>query len=163
MNGLARKIEILANVAIIGVALLLGVVVSKTYLLPHEANAGNLIRSGININLPGEKWVGGRRTLLLGLSSSCHFCTESAPFYRELLLKGASIRLVAVMPQTPDEGRKYLSNLGIHLDDVRQVSLDTLGITGTPTLILVNAKGVVTDVWQGKLTPDQEAQVVSRL
>jgi hypothetical protein len=51
----------------------------------------------------------------------------------------------------------------VHVDDVKQVPLNTLGVRGTPTLLLVNDAGVVTDVWTGKLQPDQEAQVLAAL
>ena len=49
------------------------------------------------------------------------------------------------------------------MDDVRQVPLNTLGVRGTPTLLLVNDAGVVTDVWVGKLEPDQQTQVLAAL
>lgn len=51
----------------------------------------------------------------------------------------------------------------MHVDDVRQLPLNTLGVRGTPTLLIVNDAGVVTDVWVGKLEPDQETQVLTAL
>jgi hypothetical protein len=51
----------------------------------------------------------------------------------------------------------------VHVDDVKQVPLNTLGVRATPTLLLVNDTGVVTDVWVGRLQPDQEAQVLTAL
>jgi hypothetical protein len=51
----------------------------------------------------------------------------------------------------------------VHVDDIKQISLNTLGVRGTPTLLLVNDVGVVTDVWVGKLQLDQEVQVLTAL
>ena len=103
---------------------------------------------------------------MLALSTGCHFCTESASFYKELVQKRAkqgNIRLIAVLPQPVDAGRKYLSDLGIAVDDVRQLAPNSLGVHGTPTLLLVNKDGVVTDSWRGKLSPDKELEVMARL
>lgn len=167
--NLSKKIEVLANIAIIIIALLLAGVLVKNYLLPRASVASRTdrpataIKPGSKINLPGEDWAMNGRTLLLGLSNTCHFCSESAPFYQRLTQKRGGIRLVAVLPQTTDEGRKYLQGLGVAVDDVRQVTFDSLGINGTPTLILVNNAGIVTDVWQGKLMADEELKVLSRL
>lgn len=69
--------------------------------------------------------------------------------------------MLAVLPQPIGDAQKYLSNAGVHVDEVRQVPLNTLGVSGTPTLLLVNEVGVVTDVWVGKLQPNQETQVMA--
>jgi hypothetical protein len=37
-----------------------------------------------------------------------------------------------------------------------------LGVTGTPTLIMLN-RGTVSDVWVGTLPPEREAEVLSKL
>lgn len=68
-----------------------------------------------------------------------------------------------MLPQPVTEAQQYLNGAGVHVDVVRQVPLNTLGVRGTPTLLLVNDVGVVTDVWVGKLQPNQEAQVLTAL
>jgi len=71
--------------------------------------------------------------------------------------------MVAVLPQAVDEGRKYLEGEGVHVDDVGQATLGTIGVTGTPTMLLVDGKGTVAKVSEGKLQPDQEAGVLAVL
>jgi hypothetical protein len=56
-----------------------------------------------------------------------------------------------------------VNDLGISLDEVMQASLGDIGVHGTPTLLLVNKEGVVTNAWRGKLSPDKELEVMSRL
>lgn len=179
MNKLAQKIELASHIAIIIVAILICVVLVKNYLLPdsraksdagnNTAIAGNTGEPGIvgkAISLPDVDWKRNGQTLVLVLSTGCRYCTESASFYKELVQKRAkqgNIRLVAILPQPVDASRKYLSDLGIAVDDVRQVPPNSLGVRGTPTLLLVNKDGVVTDSWQGKLTPDKELEVMARL
>ena len=55
-------------------------------------------------------------------------------------------RLVAVFPQENGEGERYLSDLGVKVDEVEQASFGDLGISGTPTLILVDGGGKVVEL-----------------
>lgn len=173
-NKLASGVEILANVAIIVVALLLGVV-----LVRNQSGSGAQTRGasaqprtmaslapGSKLPLAGVNWSENGRTLLLALSSRCHFCTESAEFYQRLAAARAGredIRLVAVLPQDAGEGGAYLDKLGVKVDEVRQSSLDAVGAAGTPTLVMVDGEGAATEMWIGKLAPDKETEVIDRI
>ncbi len=169
MNIPYKKIELLANVSIIAVVLLLGAVVVRQYLTgggqQQSRSAAFLIQPGSKIDLPGVDWSKSSRTLLLALQKGCHFCTDSAPFYRRLapVASEKNVRLVAVLPQEQSEARQYLADLGVTINDVRQASLDSLSVRGTPTLILVDEKGLVIDSWVGKLPGDGEAKVLNRI
>jgi thioredoxin-related protein len=72
-------------------------------------------------------------------------------------------RLVALFPQGDGEGERYLSNLGIKVDEVEQASFVDLGISGTPTLILVDTGGKVIRKWEGALPPTTESEVIGQL
>ncbi len=71
--------------------------------------------------------------------------------------------MVAVFPTDIEESRAHLDKLGLTNLDVKQASLDSIQVDGTPTLILVNDKGEVTNYWVGKLPPNKEAEVISKL
>ena len=62
-----------------------------------------------------------------------------------------------------DEGRKYLEGQGVQVDDVKRATLNAIGVIGTPTLLLVDGKGTVAQIWEGKLQPDQEGGVLAVL
>ena len=167
MNNLTKRIELLANVAIIVVALLLGAVLVKRYLLPQAPSpqAQARIQPGTKLSVPGVEWGKNERTLLLVLSTTCHYCTESSPFYQRLAqekAKKGGVGLVAVLPQSVDESRKYLNGLGVAVDDVRQAGLDTVQVRGTPTLIVADRTGAVVESWVGKLPAEAEAEVLDR-
>jgi hypothetical protein len=172
MRTVLKRIELLANVAIIIVAVLLGVVLVKQLVLnknnqpARPASARRELARGEKVSLSGVEWAKNSHTLLLVLQKGCRFCTESAPFYQELIKQTSArndIKLVALLPQTVEEGKQYLEEIGVGIADVRQVSPSQINVGGTPTLILVNDEGVVTDVWAGKLPPDTESQVLSKL
>ena len=172
MSNLAKRIEIIANISITFTALLLNVVLVKSYLLPTSPNpiptpapliTDNQLQKGTKVSLQDIDWQKNRSTLLIALSTTCHFCTESAPFYQRLVKERGNTRLIALVPQTANEGQSYLTSLDVKVDDVKQVSLSTIGLRGTPTLILVDREGRITDLWIGLLSRDSENEVLNRL
>jgi peroxiredoxin len=157
-----------ANLATILVSVLLSVVLVKVFLLPQPSPVPNLAQPRVGMSLtqslPGVDWAKNKRTLVLALSTQCHFCTESAPFFQRIQKETAKgLKMVAVLPQAVDESRKYLEGEGVQVDDVKQATLSAIGVTGTPTLLLVDNSGRVADVWQGKLQQGQEGQVLAVL
>jgi hypothetical protein len=164
MRSLTGKLEAGANIAIILVALLLGAVTVKKFLLsptpqtPHEISAGTMV------SLPGVDWGVQGKTLVFALQKGCHFCSESAPFYQRLVRETreqSGLHLLAVLPQETDDARQYLSELNVPIQEVRQSPLRALGVSGTPTLILVDSHGAVIKSWVGKLTSEQETEVLN--
>lgn len=166
MQNKTRKIETLVNVAIVVVALALCAVLAKQYLLTNANAHPHGPEVGSKLEVAGLDLSGEGRTLMLVLQKGCHFCTESGPFYqrlaREAAARGGRVKLLAVLPQEEEEGRKYLDGLGVTIECVARASLRALDVTGTPTLIMLE-RGKVSDVWVGALTPDGEAEVISRL
>ena len=169
MKIFVKRIELAANLAIIVVAILLGVVLLRNLLrspVPTRAPAAAEIQAGTKLSLPGVDWNASKQTLVMALSTKCHFCTESAAFYQRLAQERArklNLRLVAVFPQASRESEEYLRGLAVNVDDVKQSELASLGVSGTPTLILLNNAGVVEDSWRGKLNDDRQGEVLRRL
>lgn len=163
---LKSTIETTANLATIGAAVVVSFVLVKAYLLPSPTPrlppTGPTVAVGTNLHdrVTGVDWDRNGRTLVIAMSTRCHFCTDSAPFYRRLRKEAAGIRVVAVFPETVSEAEHYLSSNGVHPDQVKQISLPALGIHGTPTMLLVDNKGSVQNVWVGKLETDQQNKVL---
>lgn len=171
LKGFNKKIEVVANLAIILVACLLATVLVKNYLFKNhdgQASQQSMPQSqpklaGANLSSLNVNWKQSKQTLVLVISNTCHFCTESAPFYKTLAEKKYGAQLIAVLPQSAEEGTRYLANLGVAVDEVKQVSLSTIGVSGTPTLMLVNSDGVMINSWVGKLAPQDESLVLASL
>lgn len=164
-----RTIELTTNIAIITVAILLGIVLVKNYLLSGpkpDPSALPTVPTGTKMSLQDVNWGAKKQTLLMALSDTCRFCTESADFYKKLTQERAKhddVRIIAVLPQEISAGQAYLNKLGVSVDEVRQSPLDAVGVKATPTLILVDDKGVVTASWVGKLPPEKETEVMNRV
>jgi hypothetical protein len=171
-----RHVGRLIDAGIVIVALLVGFYVGRsssaspapvrTAATPRDARSLLADPIGRNIALPGVDFRKNQRTLVLALQTTCRFCTESGSFYQRLVrerVQFGGTRLVAVLPQTVEDSQAYLSNLGVAVDDVIQGSLLNIGVSGTPTLLLVNGSGVVTEAWSRKLHPAVEEAVLARL
>lgn len=170
MNHLYKRVELVANIAIILLAISLAVVLVKRFVFSdrNQNQAADQLQSnvGAKVSLPDIDWSRSDKNLLLMLSDSCRYCTESAPFYKRLVQERTqrdTFRLIAVLPQPVSDGRRYLNGLGVDLDEIKQLSSGAIRIRGTPTLLLVNSAGVVTDEWLGKLPEEKENEVLSRL
>ncbi|HEX8282834.1 MAG TPA: hypothetical protein VF588_05745 [Pyrinomonadaceae bacterium] len=188
----ARALEIATNLSIVVLALVGTTVLVKNYLLrpnapaqvgdrpaaaergaarPQEgARAERPMPSGpaagAQVSVPGVNWADSEETVLLVLSDKCRFCTESAPFYQRLVreLSGKKdVRVVAVFPQEVEQGKKYLDELNVTVAQVAQATPDTFGVRGTPTLMLVDKSGTVKQSWVGRLNPERETEVLSRV
>lgn len=169
MNNYLKKIELVANLAIIVVAVLLCLILVRSYLFNSFPTTNNSATynaptlTGSKINLPELGLENNGDTLLLVLSTTCHFCTESMPFYQQLAKERGEIRMVAALPQPIASGTEYLKRYGVSVDEVKQSQLDALNVTGTPTLLLIDKAGVVKESWFGKLAPSQESEVLNNL
>ncbi|HEV8183451.1 MAG TPA: hypothetical protein VGQ61_13820, partial [Candidatus Angelobacter sp.] len=70
---------------------------------------------------------------------------------------------IAVMPQSATDSKAYLQNEGVVMDAIVQSPLSEIEISGTPSLVLVDASGVVRGAWFGKLSPGREQDLVAHL
>lgn len=117
--------------------------------------------TNLNSQIPGVDWRKNGRTLVLAISTTCHFCKDSEPFYRRIKQEtGDSVKLVAVLPQPVKVAEEYLNQAGLLVDQVKQVSMGTIGVRGTPTVLLVDSRGVVNEVWVGRLEDEEQERVL---
>jgi thiol-disulfide isomerase/thioredoxin len=169
MNKINQKVELAANFLIVVVALLLIGVLAQRYFFSSPVSANQQARVqptvGKKVNLENVNFSESPKTVVLALQTTCHFCNESAPFYKKMLeeAKGKNIRFVAVFPTPVADSQKHLSELGITGFEVKQAPITALDASGTPTLILTNSKGEVEKFWVGKLPSEKESEVLSQL
>lgn len=170
MNNVHKRLEIVANIAIILVAITLVAVLAKRFVFSNRNQNQTTEQAPSNVGTKISQldidWSKSDKNLLLMLSNTCRYCTESAPFYKRLVQERThrdTFRLTAVLPQPVSEGRSYLNGLGVDIEEIKQLSPGAIRIRGTPTLLLVNSAGVVTQEWLGILPPETENEVLSRL
>jgi hypothetical protein len=178
VRAVIKKVEVLANLAVIITSTVLCSVLIKKYFYnpkptvvaaaasTSSANTGKLgqLQPGTKISLPGIEWRKNFRTVVLALSTTCHFCSESGPFYQQLeQQRPGTVGLVAVLPQSVEDGRNYLEQLGVKTANVIQSPLSSIGVSGTPTLMLVDQDGSLIASWVGKLPDSEVRNVMSQI
>lgn len=165
-RGFSKKLETATNVAIILAALVLGYFfIEKYFFGQNTQSATSEITKGSKISLTDFDWRQNQKTLLLVLQKDCHFCSESMPFYQTLVNKSKEkgIRLVAVLPNSREESIQYLKENGVDISEIKQVPANEINVRGTPTLLLVDDKGEVLNLWMGKLPSEKEKEVIENL
>ncbi len=157
----------IANVfVIIGISVFLLIVVQRQLAKPRAlaSAATTAALKGTTLHVPGLEFPRPRASVLLVISTTCHFCEESLPFYRKLSdAAQGKADLLAVLPQPQSEAAAYLSTAHVPVAQVASLPPAQLGIAGTPTLLLLDRSGKVQDIWQGLLDDSRQAQVQARL
>ncbi len=168
MQKTHKNIETLSNIAIIVVATVLGVYLVNQYFFsasakPYERGK-NEITAGTKMPPSDVDWSKSEKTLVMALSATCRYCTESVPFYQKLAeqkIGRDNLRVIAILPQSVAEARKYLAENKITVDEIKQPDKDDSFAQRTPTLILVDNTGTVIESWTGKLPLSKETEVLN--
>jgi hypothetical protein len=158
----AKWFEIAANVAIIVVAVVIVIVFVRNYFSASKTSPPT-IAAGARLTGQPVNWHDSPKNVVLVLSTTCHFCKESSGFYRKLVEDCRNhARTVAFFPQTPQEAQAYLKAEDVQVDEIKHADFHLLEIGGTPTLLLVDNKGIVQKVWLGKLSEAKEKEVLDQ-
>ncbi len=162
-NRVSRVSEWLLNFVSLGLLIYIALILVK----PRVGNPARSValRPGQAVPISGIDWGKSHHTLVLALQTGCHFCAESAPFYKALLKdrEAGGWQAVAVLPQPVQRSITYMQAEGYSVPQVRQINLSTIGVSGTPTLLLVNDKGRLEKKWIGELGPTGENEVAAAL
>src|SRR5712692_4188388 len=157
--AMKTRLEAIANVTVIVVALAVGYVVLGRYVAayrtPRSVAAGDRLAK-----IPGLDWNQHRHTLVLASNTGCHFCEQSVPFYRRLAdtqeSGGGELEIVAVFPNDAEMVRQFMTKDNLRIRSLAAVPLEKLRVVVTPTLIMVDADGRVERSWIGALTAREE-------
>jgi hypothetical protein len=165
MNRWIKRLEVAVNVAILSAFIMVAALAAQWFWYVRATSGASDPKVGTKLSLVGVDWSKSDRNLVLALSSTCHFCTESAEFYKMLVPEAAGhgIPVIAVLPQAPAEARSYLDGLGVSVQNVFQSSLDSVNASATPTLFIVDRKGKIKKAWVGKLGSERASQVIASL
>lgn len=113
----------------------------------------------------GMERLGFRRSgrmLLLVTASTCHFCTNSIPFYQRLSItaRRSGVPVVAVAAEPVGTNRQFLASGGVLIDATLSGEELQLPTRGTPTLVIVRNDGQILSLWEGLLDSSSESRVL---
>jgi hypothetical protein len=156
------KLETGTHVLLIGVCLLAGGLLIEQRFFSPDDDTRELV--GRQVQLPGADWQAAPVSVLLQLSSTCHFCNESMPFYRQLIAArqsgAARVPVIVASRDAVAVMRKHLDEQQVTVDRVLHSGLDVFAAV-TPSVYIVDSKGMVKRVFQGKLDSSGQKELLS--
>ncbi len=167
----ATKIGKIALNVLLAVACLFicGDIARKYYLSHERSQLGKSLapQKGASLAVAGHEWSKHRISLVLVVSSKCHYCTESAPLFQRLVGLAASsgVPSIAISEEREETTRNYLNHLGVAVSDVYSLPTSAAVMQLTPTVLLVDRSGKIEEVWPGVLSPSDErnaSEIISR-
>lgn len=157
------NLRTIADAALVIAAIFVATVAGQTYYRTAASVPGEprIAKPKEQLNLPGVDFAKGQRTLLLVLKSSCPYCEKSMPFYSRMMsTKSKDSQVVVVGGEDEKILNNYLKVHDVAVDAVASVTAESTPSQVTPTAILVDRNGVVSNVWRGQLPPDKENEVL---
>lgn len=104
-------------------------------------------------------------TVIVALNTNCDSCALGQAFRTRLkeLEHDKGIRSITIFPNPASDVNRYVRRTKLELAAVPDVDLDDINLAGTPTLVLVDRVGVIRDFWIGKLSSNDEAEIINNL
>jgi len=160
------KLETATHVFLIGLCCLAGgLLIEQRFFPPEDADTAavdNLV--GREIKLPGADWQAAPLSVLLQISTTCDFCNRSMPFYKTLMETrqslAAKVPVIVASQDAVDVMRKHLEEEQVSVDKVLH-SRAGLFATPTPTVYIVDSKGVVKKAFVGELDASGRQELLS--
>jgi hypothetical protein len=122
---------------------------------------------GKKLVLDGQRWDQSPTSAVLFISSHCHFCEESVPFYRRIAQlrdrESPGFSLVVLTRDTRTDMTGFLERKALVVSGIYDVPSGFADLAGTPTILIVDASGIVRQVFLGKLSPADEEKVLKIL
>lgn len=122
--------------------------------------------SGLSVETFGLEWRSASTHIVLLLSATCRYCTQSMPFYvrlRDAMANAPNQRLCAVFLHDLALGKTYLSTHGLGQIPIRGPVRLPWARASTPTLLLVDSTGRIVESFVGKLDSAKEELVMATL
>jgi len=160
------KLETATHVFLIGLCCLAGgiLIEQRFFSEPDNASGPAPALVGREVRLPGAEWQSAPVSVLLQISSTCHYCNESMPFYRQLMAaRSAASAKVPVIVASADAVavmQKHLEDQQVSVDKVLHSRLEGFD-TVTPTVYIVDSKGMVKRVFVGELDSSGQKELLS--
>jgi hypothetical protein len=117
-------------------------------------------------DVPELAHLAGKPTLVLYVNSACPICTESMAFYEKLIearhAHESELQIVAASRESLDSLKRYLAEHGLpNMEAVQIADRSPFKVTLTPTLLLLDGRSDISQVWLGRLGQEREAEVLA--
>jgi hypothetical protein len=168
-----RSLERATNIVVIITALLFCTTLAKNYWIGQRLQGRHTLGrevdrlQGQSLPIHGIDFSQSEKTVVLAISTQCHFCLHSIPFYQRLTntdaVRTGKVAIVAVFPQDKAVAESFVKGSNIHINSVVSSDLPTIGISGTPTILLVRRSGKIEKAWVGELSATEQRDLIAQI
>lgn len=167
LNRIKHVLEVTTNMAVLVAAIMLVAVFVRSYFATdptkRTAAAGKLASDTAIGEIKDLDLADTPRTLLMVLSSDCKYCIQSVPFYKTLSAMRDSLagrtKIVAIFPQDEQDVKAFLQEHQLEIEFRADVDFEKLGVSATPTLILLDSRRNVLNSWLGSLSKGEQEEL----
>jgi hypothetical protein len=159
-------LEKIAASCMILVSLIAGyVLIDSHFLHPINSAISRPKLNGKHLDIAGIDWQKNQEHLVIALSSHCRFCIADAPLYRQVTNDSLSnkLNIVVISSDDSDSLHRFLQQNSIHADKILLQPLSSIGVTSTPTLLIVDSQGIVRATFIGQLDQSRQTALRERL
>ena len=120
--------------------------------------------AGQQIDVPPAWYAGAPQTLIVFARASCTACERAQPFLKTLVgrMQGRGGAMMAHPAGSEQDDLKFARSLGV-ADDRVQIVPAGLRVKATPTIVLVNAQGVIVNAWEGAAKPEVQDEMLKTI
>jgi len=159
------RLETASHISVIALCCLAGgLLIEQRFFSSDSGENPSRELIGREVKLPGADWQAAPLSVLLQLSTTCDFCNESMPFYKQLMAtrqaQAAKVPVIVVSRDAVDVMRKHLEDQQVSVDKVLHSRMESLG-TITPTIYLVDSRGTVRRAFVGELDSSGEKELLA--
>jgi thioredoxin-related protein len=164
-----RLLELATNIAVLLVAIGISAYFLTRYYHRRNVPEASELTKGLEKGetlpaIKGLTYADSPRTLLIVMNIHCGYCAESVQFYNRIVEAQTNtktaIRILALLPNSEDEVKKFASDHQMKVVASSQVDLSKLNLSGTPTLLLIDSAGKIQEFWLGELSSESQDQVI---
>jgi hypothetical protein len=76
---------------------------------------------------------------------------------------GANVRLVGVFPDRKNEVGSFIQRNNLNIETIDEIDLKLINVPTTPTIVLVDATGRITNFWIGRLSEEDKQEILNTL
>jgi len=108
------------------------------------------------------------KTVLVFTNSNCQYCLASIPFYKRLIARRdeaqSSVPIIAIAKQSQELLNDFLTTNGLKVDRAVELTDPSKFVMNiTPSILVVDSKGVITSLWIGKIPSTEEEKVLKTI
>jgi rhodanese-related sulfurtransferase len=161
----SRVVDVI--IALTAIFTLTRYVVSTRAADTARADVSPPVQPGQPLRLEGVEWSAADHTVVVLVSPTCPACNASSAFFQRLtqaVRATPKARLAFIAAEPILDVEAWLQQRNISAQAVIHVSKPvSLGFFIVPSLVIVDSRGIVTDLMANRLTDGEQARVLARV